>query len=174
MGNIMKNTPLLLSRCATFFIVFMATVFSFSSTNNTLLAQVPIAPKKISHVVDLEQSLTAAQNAELSKILKSYQKKTKRCFVLVTVKSFDGRQIDDYALELFNTWGIGDKKRNDGLLILFSKAERKVRIQVGSGLESVYSNDFCADIIEKTMIPFFKKQEYYQGIKAGFTQLIEK
>jgi uncharacterized membrane protein YgcG len=48
-----------------------------------------------------------------------------------------------------------------------------VRIQVGTSLAAVYSHDFCADIIEKIMIPFFKKQEYYKGLKAGFARLME-
>ena len=61
--------------------------------------------------------------------------KTKAQIVVVTVKSLEGKDVSDYSLELFRNWGIGDKKLNNGLLVLLSTEDRKVKIDVGDGLE---------------------------------------
>ena len=86
---------------------------------------------------------------------------------IVTVKSLDGESVDDYANQLFNSWGIGQKETNNGVLILVAPNERRGRIEVGYGLEAVLTDAFCGDVLNSEMIPHFKSNDYPSGIVSG-------
>lgn len=94
--------------------------------------------------------------------------------VIATTPSLDGRKIEDYSLELARAWGVGDKHRRDGVVLLVAPNERKVRIEVGYGLEASLSNRFCAEVIREAIIPAFSNGEMEQGIIKGAAKLIEK
>ena len=94
--------------------------------------------------------------------------------VVVSVESLKGERIEDYAFTLFNTWGIGDAATDRGLLVLVAPNERKVRIEVGCGLESTISDDLAADIIQKRMLPEFRQGDFAAGVQAGVDALIER
>jgi uncharacterized protein len=151
------------------FILWLCCAFVFCGQ---LVAQnIPAAPNPMTLLVDKADMLDEKQEKELLKTLKKHQKKTKQVFVVVTIESLEGAELEPYATQLFNTWGIGDKERNDGLLILVAKNERKMRIEVGRGLENRLTNDFCADVINKDMTPNFKKTLYFEGINIALTHL---
>jgi uncharacterized protein len=84
------------------------------------------------NLLDLE--IETLLNGELEETERQYGHQ----FVVVTVQSLQGKSIDEYGLTLGNAWGIGDKKRNDGLILLIAPNERRVRIEVGYGLESSF------------------------------------
>lgn len=94
--------------------------------------------------------------------------------MVMTVKSLDGQSIEDYSLKLANRLGIGDAKRDDGLLLLVAPNERKVRIEVGYGLERSFTDPFCAKIIDEAILPEFKTTHYAEGIIAGVDAMIAK
>jgi uncharacterized protein len=94
--------------------------------------------------------------------------------IVVTTPSLDGRRIEDYSFDLANAWGIGDAKRNDGLLLLVAPNERKVRIEVGSGLENSFSDAFSKKMLDETILPRFSDGDLQSGVVDGVDGMIEK
>lgn len=88
--------------------------------------------------------------------------------VVVTVNSLDGEAIEDYAVELFRDFGIGDAKKNNGILILVSVNDRELRIEVGYGLEGIINDGKAGRIRDKYMIPYLKNNNWDEGIKNGY------
>lgn len=92
--------------------------------------------------------------------------------VIATTASLCGEDIDAYSLTLANAWRLGSKERNDGLLLLVAPSERKVRIEVGYGLEMVMTNALCADIIRRSIVPRFRNGDVRGGIVAGTDAIV--
>ncbi len=118
--------------------------------------------------------LTMESEVKLTRILAQLEKSAGPQFVVVTTNSLDGRKIEDYSVDLARAWGIGDKDRNDGVLLLVAPNERKVRIEVGYGLEASLTDPFCAKVIRENMIPAFSNGNMEEGIVNGAARLIEK
>jgi uncharacterized protein len=100
-------------------------------------------------------------------VMNTLQKTTGAQLAVAVIPSLDGRPLEDYANQLFNTWGVGTKKKNDGVLILVAMSDRKMRIEVGYGLEGVLPDGLCGDIIRNQMRPAFKAGNYGEGILAA-------
>jgi uncharacterized membrane protein YgcG len=83
-----------------------------------------------------------------------------------------GHEIEDYGYRLFRAWGLGDKQRNDGALLIIAPTEHKVRIEVGYGLEGILTDALSAIIIQREIVPRFKAGDYAGGINAATDQLI--
>lgn len=88
--------------------------------------------------------------------------------VVVTVNDLEGMSIEDYALKLFRNTGIGDSKKNNGILILLSKNDRKIRIEVGYGLEGIINDGKAGRLIDSYMIPYLRNDDWNNGIKNGY------
>lgn len=118
------------------------------------------------HLIDpeLERQLTAR--------LVRLQQETGAQMVIATTASLGGEDIDAYSLTLANAWRVGSKERNDGLLLLVAPSERKVRIEVGYGLEMVMTNALCADIIRRSIVPRFRNGDVRGGIVAGTDAIV--
>lgn len=101
-------------------------------------------------------------------------KKTGAQVVVVTIKSLGGTSIEEYANELFLTYGIGDAKKNNGLLFLLALDDRECRIEVGYGLEGVINDAKAGRIMDKFMIPYFKNNEWDDGILNGFDYVLDE
>jgi uncharacterized protein len=92
---------------------------------------------------------------------------------VVTVKSLEGRPVEDYANRLFNAWGIGKKGRDNGVLVLVARDEREMRIEVGYGLEGVLPDGLAGAVIRETFIPRFRDGRYREGIVEGTTRVAD-
>jgi uncharacterized protein len=132
----------------------------------------PHFPALTGRVVDQAGLLSAPQQAELSAQSEALEKQVGPQFVVVTLRSLEGFPIDAYGRRLGNRWGIGSKARNDGLLLIVAPNEHKVRIEVGRGLESRVTNGFAREVIDDTILPRFRKNEFAEGIKAGASRLV--
>lgn len=88
--------------------------------------------------------------------------------VVSVVDSLEGLSIEDYALDMFRSFGIGDKEKNNGILLLLSIADRKVRIEVGYGLEGVINDGKAGRIIDNHMISYLADNNWEDGIKNGY------
>jgi uncharacterized protein len=124
-------------------------------------------PALTGRVVDKADLLSPAQEAALSAQSAALEKATGHQFVVVTVPGLGGHPIEDYGVRLGRYWGIGRKDINDGVLLLVAPAERKVRIEVGYGLEKALSDPRAAEIIAHDILPSFKAGDLPGGIAAG-------
>ena len=102
------------------------------------------------------------------------QKKIGAQIVVVTVSSLGGQSIEEYATELFRKFGIGDKNKNNGVLLLCSTGDRLFRIEVGYGLEGRLTDGKTGRIQDKYIIPYLKNDNYNEGIKNGFSAVLQE
>jgi uncharacterized protein len=125
------------------------------------------------HVVnDYGSFLSSSDERKLENELISFRKKKGYSIVIITLSTLTDNSgytwsVEDAALQYFNKWGIGNKRLNDGVLILLSKDPRRVRIATGSGIESKLTDEVCQRIIDRTIVPEFKMGWYYTGLKEG-------
>ena len=93
--------------------------------------------------------------------------------VVVTVQSLEGRSIEEFATELFREFGIGDKEKNNGLLLLLALDERLFRVEVGYGLEGLLPDARTGRIQDECLIPYLKENKWDEGIKNGFSAFLK-
>lgn len=125
-------------------------------------------------VTDAADILTPRQEATLSAKLERLERATKHQLVVATVPTLGGADIASFTKDLANSWGIGRKGYDDGVVILVAPNERQVRIAVGLGMEKTLTNDLCSKIIEGHMLPRFRKGDLPGGIEAGADAVIAK
>lgn len=94
--------------------------------------------------------------------------------VVVTVPSLGGQSLEEYATELFRKFGIGDKTKNNGVLLLLALKERQFRIEVGYGLEGVLTDGKTGNIQDEYIIPYLKNNNWNEGIKNGYSKILEE
>ncbi len=129
-------------------------------------------PKLTGRVVDDAHLVSPDQAAAIETKLAALETQSQRQMVVVTVPSLEGYEIEDYGYRLGRFWGIGDKQRKDGLLLIVAPTEHKVRIEVGYGLEGIITDALTSLIIQREMVPRFKANDYPGGIAAATDQLI--
>jgi uncharacterized protein len=141
-----------------------------------LLAGAPAAaqeyPALTGRVVDAANIIPAADEAALTQKLEAVEKASSRQLVVATVPSLGGYPIEDYGYQLGRQWGIGQKGANNGMLLLVAPNERKVRIEVGYGLEPIMTDALAGRIIREQILPAFKNGDYPGGINAGADAII--
>lgn len=130
-------------------------------------------PKYVGYVNDFENILTPADKAELEVTLKSFHDQTTNDVVVVTVSSFQGLDDFTYAQGIGMAWKLGTVENKNAVLFLVSKGERKMRIHVGKGLEGALPDSLSGRIMDREVIPSFKKDDYATGIKAGVAAIIQ-
>lgn len=123
-------------------------------------------------VVDDAQIFTQSQLDGLRTKLYQFESETTNQLVVLTIDNLQGETIEGYALEVFNKNKLGQQGKDNGILILFSKFDREVRIEVGYGLESYITDAVASRIIRNTMIPRFKDEDYFEGIDLATDQII--
>lgn len=129
-------------------------------------------PKAIFIVNDFEKLLSNEQILDLEILINDYRIKTKREIVIVSVDSINPyTEISSYSVDLSNYLGIG--RDGNGLTIVVSKKLRQVFIATGNQTEKILTDERCQKIIDKQMIPNFKSDKYYDGLKSGLLELIK-
>ncbi len=124
-------------------------------------------PKLTGRVVDNAGILSLKTKEQLNKILKNFENKTTNQVVVVTLKSLQGTSISDFGYQLGRYWGIGQKNKNNGVLLIIAPNEKKVRIEVGYGLEGTLTDAISSVIIHQKIIPYFKKGDFDKGVLEG-------
>ena len=141
-----------------------------------LLAGIPASaqtfPKLTGRVVDQANLLDAGEEAALTAKLAALEAQSQRQLVVATISDLEGYDDSDYGYRLGRAWGIGDKERNDGLLLLVAPNDRKVRIEVGYGLEGIMPDALSHRIIQDRILPAFKANNYPGGINAGVDSIV--
>jgi len=124
-------------------------------------------------VNDYADILTGEQKKLLEARCKELRAKSGAQLAVVTVKSLDGGQIDDFANKLFSHWGIGEKGKNNGLLLIVAMEDRKARVEVGYGLEPVLPDALAGRVLNQNLFPAFKQKQYFEGLQASVNRLCE-
>lgn len=137
-----------------------------------ILLAAPQFPVLTDRVVDTAGILTPAQTSALIAKLKAHEQKTSNQIVVVTLKDLGGYDIADYGYQLGRHWKIGQKEKNNGVLLIVSQGDRKVRLEVGYGLEGALPDARAHDIIQSKIITAFKQQNFYKGINQGVDSII--
>ncbi len=128
-------------------------------------------PQLTGYVNDSAGLLSDQGKTELEYRLAQLEKDTTAQVFVATVKSLEGDSIEDYASRLFEKWKIGQKDKNNGVLFLVALDDRKMRIEVGYGLEPVITDGRAGRIRDNDVIPLFKNNDYEGGIKAGVASI---
>jgi len=130
-------------------------------------------PELTGRVVDEAGLLDAAEEAGLSRLLESHERKTTNQIVVVTLQSLHGYPIEDFGYRLGRHWGIGQEGKDNGALLIVAPKERKVRIEVGYGLEGTLTDALSRAIIESDILPRIRKNDFPGGIRAGVVSILK-
>lgn len=124
-------------------------------------------PKLNARVTDETWTLHPDFIAALEKQLKDHEKKTSNQIAVYIIPSLEGENLEEFSIKVAETWKLGQKGKDNGVLLLVAKEDRKIRIEVGYGLEGDLTDIMCRYIIENEIKPYFKKGEYDVGIQNG-------
>lgn len=150
------------------FIVF--TLFSLGMVSAQTVLPKPNPPRLVN---DAAGVLSPEQVETLERKLVALDDSTSNQIAVVLVKTLGDYAIEDYAVKLFREWGIGNKKTNNGILIIAAIDDRKMWIEIGYGLEGAIPDVTASSIYRNEMVPEFKKQNYYQGIDNAINALTQ-
>jgi uncharacterized protein len=146
-------------------------LFFIGCTINLSAQEVLAKPNPPRLVVDAAGLLSGDQQNILEQKLDAFNDTTSNQIAIVTIKTLNDVPVEDYAVKLFREWGIGGSKHNNGVLILVSQKEQKIRIEVGYGLEGAITDVQSSDIIANDLGPNFKNQDYYRGFDEAINSL---
>jgi uncharacterized protein len=152
-------------------VVFIAS--AWVSLARAGVAQTLVLPELTGRVVDEAGLLSAADRAALTGSLAHLEAKTTDQLVVVTLKSLQGTSINDYGYRLGRFWQIDQKDKGSGVLLIVAPSEQKVGIEVGHGLEGTLTGAATKLIIENSILPRFKTDDFSGGIKSGVGDIIQ-
>ncbi|KRB43188.1 YgcG family protein [Phenylobacterium sp. Root700] len=154
--------------------VFRLAVLVLLLSVGAAFAAAPKFPPLTGRVVDNANILSPQVEAELTTELATLETQTGRQLVVATLPDLQGYEIEDYGYQLLRTWGIGSKERDDGAILIVAPSERKVRIEVGYGLEPVLTDALSSVIINQRILPAFKAGNMEAGVVDGARGLIQQ
>ena len=149
-------------------------------TQLTLQAQVvdkdgiPEKPSPPRLMNDYAEMLSITEREQIEQKLVAYNDSTSTQICVVTVNTIGDYSIADYAVRLGRKWGIGQKDKDNGILITISKLDRKVDIEIGYGLESHITDYDSKEIIDDIIIPAFKQNNFYEGVNKATDRIISQ
>jgi uncharacterized protein len=157
------------SRAAAFIAVVVAAIWLAATPAFAQTA--PRFPALTGRVVDSANLISPATEAALTTRLEALERDTTDQVVVVTLPDLQGYPIEDYGYQLGRAWGIGQTGKNNGVLLIIARDERKVRIEVGYGLEPVLTDALSALIIHNEILPPLREGSYDRGVTAGVNAL---
>lgn len=149
-------------------LTFVFCLFSLSLLAQKNALPLPDPPRL---VVDNANVLNDSEKEMLERKLVALDDSTSNQICVVTVPSLNDRPIEDVATATFRAWGIGNKKTNNGVLLLVSVNDHQIRIEVGYGLEGAIPDIICGNIIDSDLKPAFRANSYYKGIDLAVNDL---
>ena len=159
-----------------FLSIFLLQLVSFAvfSQNNfdpeSLLKQ---RPSNQVLVNDFTGTLTADQKDALERKLVAFDDSTSTQIAVVIIPSLNGNEVADFNVKLFRAWGVGNKKTNNGVVLLIAKDDHRLNITTGYGVEGPLPDVTCKEIIDGIIVPKFKGDDYYHGIDEGTTAIMQ-
>ena len=145
-------------------LIVLVTLFSAQAL------EVPPRPK--GRVSDYTGTLTAADIRALENTLAEFEKATTNQIAVLLIPTLAGDSLEDYSIRLADKWQIGQKGRDNGVIFLIVTQDRKIRIEVGYGLEGVLPDSLAGDIIRQVIAPQFRQGRFREGIRAGIAAIM--
>lgn len=142
----------------------------FFQMEPALAREVPIMSGRVNDYADI---LSPEWKKKLRAQLEEFETQTSNQVVVLTVVSLEGDDLESFAFNAFNEWVLGQKGKNNGVLLLIVSGERKIRIEVGYGLEASLTDALAGRIIRNELAPHFREQEFGPGIEAAVTAIIQ-
>lgn len=133
----------------------------------------PLDLKLTGRVVDSAQMLSASTESRLVAQLEAHEAATTNQIVVVTLDNLQGDSIESFGYQLGRKWGIGQKDKNNGALLIIAKSERMIRIEVGYGLEGELTDAISSNIIHTVIRPRFRTGDFDGGVEAGVSAMIQ-
>jgi uncharacterized protein len=149
----------------------LASVAMFLSGAPVRAADVPYLTGRI---VDEAGILSSGARGRLTAVLRAHEEATTNQVVVLTVPTIQPESIEEYAHEVFDAWKLGQKGKDNGVLVVVVPGDRKMRIEVGYGLEGVLTDGACSDIIRSVMTPAFKQGNYDKGVENGVAAIVAR
>jgi uncharacterized protein len=129
------------------------------------IAATPAPPAKpTNYVVDLAGIIDPAQEQGLNNYLRELEEKTTAQLIVLTIQSLDGESIEGFSIETAEKWGLGQKGKDNGVLLTIALNERRYRMEVGYGLEGLLPDSFVGSLGREYLAPYFKKGDYSRGV----------
>jgi uncharacterized protein len=155
-----------------FFLFISVAAFSQHTSVDTL----PNIPPARGRVNDFVELFTKDEVKSLDSLIETIQKNTTIQVALATIDStmLGNLTIEDYALNMLRTWGVGEKGKNNGILIVIAPDIHRMRVENGYGIEKYISNEETKEIIDTVFIPHFKEDNFFLGTRDGILSLIKK
>ena len=122
-------------------------------------------------VVDEAGLLSASQKVQIEQSLFSFKQTNQAQIQVLIIKSLEGDAIESIAIQVFDKWKLGDEKRDDGILLLIAPTEKKLRIEVGQGLEGTIPDVIAKRIVSDVIRPYFQRGEFFEGTQMGVTAI---
>jgi len=135
--------------------------------------EIPEKPEFQTSVYDYVNLLSSTEKTTLENRLIKYSDTTSTQIVLAIIKSTEGENINYLGAQWGQKWGIGQEKEDNGVLILLAKDDRKIAINTGYGVEHLLTDAMCKRIIERDIIPYFKRNDYPGGLNRGSDAIFE-
>ena len=158
------------SRRARFVAVLVALAACVALALPALAADVPFLTGRI---VDEANILSAGVEQNLSQMSEKHEQATGNQVVVLTLPSLEGESIEGFATRVFDAWKLGQKGKDNGVLVIVAPNDRKMRIEVGYGLEGTLTDAGASRIIREAMTPQFKSGNYEAGIQNGVTAIVQ-
>ena len=141
--------------------------FAVLLLSSPILFALEVPQRPDGYVTDRAELLPASVRADLEIALRAFEDKTSNQVVVATFPSLEGDSLEDFSIRLAEAWKAGQKRRDNGVIFLIFKNDRKIRIEAGYGLEGVLTDALSGQIISEVVVPYFRKGDYSGGILAG-------
>lgn len=148
-----------------------AALLALASALGAVRAEVPVPALK-ARVTDLTGTLSVQQKSELEARIAAYEQRRGSQIAVLILPSTKPEEIEQYSMRVAEAWKIGRKGVDDGLLLTVAKDDRRLRIEVGYGLEGAIPDSAASRVIEERIVPRFREGDFYGGIRDGVDQLI--
>jgi uncharacterized protein len=150
-----------------FFLTLCLFLFALTSSSSLFTKEVP---RLTGPVVDQAKILSSSARSKISGVLKNFKRKSGTQLQVLTVESLDGDTIEDFSIRVVDKWKLGSSKYDRGMLFTVALKERKMRIEVGQGLEGVITDAVAARII-RSVKPYFKQRRFADGIVFALSSM---
>jgi uncharacterized protein len=137
-------------------------------------AQSLSVPSPVGYVNDHANLLSDGEKARLESLLRRFEAETTDQVVLLIIPSLEGDSLEDFSMRVAESWQVGQKGKDNGVIFLVAVNDRKVRIEVGYGLEGALTDAQSGRIIRTLVVPAFREGDYYGGIQAGLVGILKQ